>query len=244
MPSLYCKELLKLNRLLSEIGSPYVVVEEILQYPRHRENLAVFEIANRINCDAVCANWDMLENRVKDKKICVLLPGGKHVSKQAIAECDEIVVAESAFTYSLELGIRPLITVSDLDGPELLTSLYDSLSTAIAVHVHGDNFVKVLNVLGRIRGSKTVYTSQVCGYRCVVGPLGFTDGDRAAIIPLLLGAKEVDVIGFDLRVPKGKRFFGANKKAKVGLGYLFIHYYASRLGYVVKGKDRLKIIKL
>jgi len=233
---LYCRELESLVSVLSEVGTPYEVVERILGYPRHRETLSVHEASLRISCDDVCRNLHELRELMINSRACVVFPGTSGVLPQnSLNDCDVLVAAESAARILTDAGLRPTLVVTDLDGPLDLLSSYSTLSRYLSIHVHGDNLSALLEH-GFPRNA--IYTSQVEGEGCVIGPLGFTDGDRAATIPMILGSEEIRLVGFDTRTPQGKRFYNPQKLVKVGIGYLIIHYYAARLGYRLKETSR------
>jgi uncharacterized Rossmann fold enzyme len=238
---MYCEELRELSVSLNKIGTPYNVVERIFKYPRHRETLSVGELSENINCDNICINIHLLKTSLRNKTICVLLPGIDSSELKIVNHCNEFIVAETALKIAIDLKIRPLAVVTDLDAPLNIITFYTEIPKMVIVHVHGDNVHKVKHFLRR-DPSNALYTSQVEGLGCILGPLGFTDGDRAVIIPMLFESRKIFVLGYDLEQPKGKRFVHEDKMLKIGLGYLIIHYYAARLGYKIIQEGKALVI--
>ena len=235
-----CKTLERLKRILKDVGNPYDVVEYFLDYPRHRESLASMEISRRVSCDKICKELDSIKERIENSKVCVLLPGFSEL--KVPDDCSNVVVAETASSFLLDMGFKALAVVTDLDADIGLLSLYPYIADYLIIHIHGDNLDKVLQFVRK--AGRSIYTSQIEGIDCILGPFGFTDGDRAVLLPMLFGAKEVDVHGFYLLSPKGKRYYTMEKMIKIRLGYLIVHYYASRLGYKITDKDPMSLVKM
>ncbi len=243
-----CKVLETLNIALNKIGSPYDIIEEFLPYPRHKETLALTEVSKRIPCDEICETLIRVEETLeRASEICVILPGlGSSEMTRISHFCRKgYIAAETASAFLRDRGIRALIITTDLDASEDLISSYFYISSYFFVHIHGDNFIKVVDLLNKkniVR--RSVFTTQIKGQDCVLGPFGFTDGDRAVLIPMLFGVKKIYVYGYDLSKPRGKRYYTLEKTAKMKLGYLITHYYASRLGYrIIDKKNFLELIK-
>ena len=234
--------------MLNKIGDPYNIIEEFLPYPRHKESFALAEVSKRISCDNICKTLNYVREALEGSpEVCVILPGLKSSKIHELSHfCKKsYIVAETASTFLRDKGIKGLIIVTDLDASEDLVTSYSYISRYFFIHIHGDNFIKVLDLLdnGDIT-KRAVFTTQIKGQDCILGPFGFTDGDRAVLIPMLFNVKKIYVYGYDLSKPRGKRYYTLEKMAKVKLGYLIIHYYASRLGYkIVDMKNFLALTK-
>jgi len=113
-----------------------------------------------------------------------------------------LVAADGAVSPLLAKGLRPLLVVTDLDGPH--AALYDAYQRGaqLAVHAHGDNMPQLMSFVPRL--SSFLGTAQVePAPPPLVNPYGFTDGDRAAYLAYALGARAIYLIGMELKEPPG-----------------------------------------
>ncbi len=106
-----------------------------------------------------------------------------------------VIAAGDSCRQLLRVGHVPDIVVTDLDG-DLRTQLkaFEELSIGV-VHAHGDNR-HLLQEVRRIAGG-VLGTCQCAPPRNLANFGGFTDGDRAVLMALELGAERVGLAGFD-----------------------------------------------
>lgn len=89
----------------------------------------------------------------------------------------------------------PKIHVTDMEeGPEVLSKLED-LGTILVLHAHGDNLDLIREIVPNLKSF--VASTQVEPFDKVYNFLGFTDGDRAAMIAKIFGARSIRLIGFN-----------------------------------------------
>lgn len=112
------------------------------------------------------------------------------------------IPAGSAISRALEMGGKPYMIVTDLDG-DTEKQLEANLNGVTAViHAHGDNMDLVNEWAGRFTGH-VISTCQCEPVRGVYNFGGFTDGDRAVFIADHFGAREIVLNGWDLGTPVG-----------------------------------------
>lgn len=110
------------------------------------------------------------------------------------------IPAGSAISRALDVGGKPYMMVTDLDG-ETEKQLEANLNGVPAViHAHGDNMDLVSEWSGRFKGH-VISTCQCEPVRGVYNFGGFTDGDRAVFIADHFGAREIILNGWDLGTP-------------------------------------------
>lgn len=119
--------------------------------------------------------------------------------RKCVSACSGVVVvADGASRCCLDSGIVPDVVVTDLDGIDIDTLMkLSTLGAYFVVHAHGDNIDKVISALPYLPRRRTVFSVQVPSFTRVICCIGFTDGDRAAGLALLLGASEINLVGFD-----------------------------------------------
>lgn len=114
-----------------------------------------------------------------------------------------LVSSGSAVHRLLDLGIRPDVVVTDLDG-DIDSQLRASSEGALTfIHAHGDNQELVMRYAGLFRGP-VVLTTQSRPENTVSDFGGFTDGDRAVCICEEFGVRRVILEGFDFDHPNPK----------------------------------------
>jgi uncharacterized Rossmann fold enzyme len=206
-------------------------------HPRHREGLAQL----RARCDALeaCMLVARLLEAVRGRRVCVHGP----LSRGPSGECEVNAGPESALALAEEFGVRLAYVTGDMDASLRLLSLARAYADVYIAHLHGDNMH-----LDEPRGLPILYSSQVeTASPCVVAPLGYTDGDRAAVLAMALGAAEVLVIGFGgqpFHPHKDYEPGGAAKDAKLRLAQRMILAAASSLGYVAVAPSGGRVIRL
>ncbi|MEB3787932.1 MAG: hypothetical protein GSR78_04160 [Desulfurococcales archaeon] len=141
-----------------------------------------------IDCDTVCRIVEMLRDAVAGG-VCIVGPG---VNRGVPGWCPEVAGPSPAVAST---GGRLLYVTSDLDSRPLLEQLSALAARVFLVHVHSDNHARLSMVRGLPAGGWIVYTGQECSpWLMPMG--GFTDGDRAIVLAMSLGAPWVRVMGF------------------------------------------------
>ncbi|QLH74036.1 MAG: DUF115 domain-containing protein [Methanomassiliicoccales archaeon] len=123
-----------------------------------------------------------------------------------------IVSAGPATARSLELGIIPDLFVTDLDGPVEADIKANEKGSIGVIHAHGDNIDRIKTYAERFR--KILLTTQSAPFGRLHNFGGFTDGDRAVMMARHLGAKTIDLVGFDFESPTLKEGSEPNTKRK------------------------------
>ncbi|PUA33295.1 MAG: hypothetical protein B7O98_02360 [Zestosphaera tikiterensis] len=147
-----------------------------------------------------------LKNMFINRKVLVIGAGPSCVHtdlKSVSASYDVLVGADGGYRCALSKGVETHVIVTDLDGVTLNDLM--NFNGFIVIHAHGDNILKLISWIPLLKGRKVLGTAQVCipsSNLLVFG--GFTDGDRAAYLALNLGAKSIDVIGFDFNEVVGR----------------------------------------
>ncbi len=172
----------------------------------------------------------------------VTLVGG---ADAPLPRLEGVVVAAdgAAARLYLELGLCPDIVFTDLDGP-LEALLACSHRSVYVVHAHGDNpwlLDYTVPLLPRVAGTVQVYPPPP---RTSLA-LGFTDGDRALLTLIALGASRIRLACWDPSLPQHaltKRLPNPLKPAKlriaedlVGLARLLCGELRCRLEDTVGG---------
>jgi len=176
----------------------------------------------------------MLEQIVKDRVACVFMPGDHDSSVEAATlNCDTFIAAETGILRLMDMGITPDVYVTDLDAPLEILNIALYTSKYILLHIHGDNIEKVISYINTVEPHKLVATTQINTINSypLLDSFGFTDGDRAVLLPMVMGADKVIVHGYNANEPKGKRYTSPDKKLKLSLAGLLISMYALLFGY-------------
>ena len=170
-----------------------------------------------------------------NRGVCILGPS----TSSSLEGCPALAGPEPAVHHALAQGRRLLYLTTDLDMGLRLLGMAEYGSRYKLVHVHGDNHYR----LSLARGwSGVLYTSQVDNpYTLPVG--GFTDGDRAVVVALILGAPWVRVLGFREGEEAWYKDYRLQKEGKVEVAFRIIEHVAARLGYrVERGRWGLELI--
>ena len=203
------------------------LVEPIMGYPRHRETLAQ---SSSWPCDPVtlCRELGGLAERTGGGVACIYGPW----AVEPLGGCSVNGGPESAVLKSLEWGLRLDYITGDMDlSPRLAMEVAYATRIYIA-HLHGDN-----SHLRPPPAQVLAYSSQVESWApCVIGGLGFTDGDRAVILAMALDASRVEAEGYwgppDASHKDYKRA-GYSKHVKLELSKEIIKASAAALGYTL-----------
>ncbi|MEM1948117.1 MAG: 6-hydroxymethylpterin diphosphokinase MptE-like protein [Candidatus Caldarchaeum sp.] len=114
-----------------------------------------------------------------------------------------IVVADGAVRAFLDLGVRPDVVVTDLDGGDEALLCVATTSRFFVVHAHGDNISKIQHLVPKL-DTKVLGTTQTEPVGVLDNFGGFTDGDRAVFLCEELGVKTIVVAGMDFDGEIGK----------------------------------------
>ena len=128
----------------------------------------------------------------------------------------KIIAADDAAPVLYDIGIKPTIVMTDLDGDvEALLEIKDAV---FGIHAHGDN----ISLLDQAKlFPKKFGTTQIEPLWNVYNFGGFTDGDRGAFLATHFGAI-VHLISFDFENPriKGNKDLERKKKKLLWAKYL------------------------
>lgn len=110
-------------------------------------------------------------------------------------------VADGAVVAARDASRLPHVIVTDLDGHPQQCFVAARQGSVAFIHAHGDN-----EGLLREHGPKfpprlVAGTCQVAPIAPLLNPGGFTDGDRAVALALVLGAARVRLVGWDWETP-------------------------------------------
>ena len=167
-----------------------------------------------LSCLLGAKSGKALEHIRKDFPETVLVCGGSDRLSEEISSLDIrwfVVAADSATTVLLESGVRPDMIVTDLDGVIEDQIEVSGQGVPVFLHAHGDN-QKAIARYAKLFGGPVVGTCQCDPPEHIFNFGGFTDGDRAACISAELGARRIQLAGFDFKNPSEKR--GKNKDIK------------------------------
>ena len=119
---------------------------------------------------------------------------GAGISEKEIIPDGIKIAADGAVSACLERQQIPDIIVTDLDGNLLDIVSANESGSNIVLHGHGDNLSKLFEFSTKINviSLTTTYPSDMSN--CWGG---FTDGDRALMMSLSLGASSVNLVGFN-----------------------------------------------
>lgn len=156
-----------------------------------------------------------LRERFQDASVQVLgpVPGGAESTDPA----RPTIAAGSAVRQALSAGIQPTLVVSDLDGSDMGHEMFSRVGVPIGIHGHGDNVALLERLIPELEGPVfgTCQTPPPEGAAVELHRFGgFTDGDRACFLAAHLGAKRLELVGWDLEDPVSG---GGAKQAKLDL---------------------------
>jgi uncharacterized Rossmann fold enzyme len=182
--------------------SHYRTAQELLGLDRESDRRVAQRLSDAL-ADHEAIHPEEVEPELADAVVQVLgpRPGG---AEDLDAE-KPIVAAGGAVRQALSAGIQPTLVVTDLDGSDMAHEMFSRAGVPMAVHGHGDNRALVDRLLPELEGPM-FGTSQTDPPDDPV-PLhrfgGFTDGDRACFIAAALGARSVELVGWDFEEPIG-----------------------------------------
>ena len=199
-------------------------------YPRHREVYSA-SLAAQIagaGCEGLCRGLRILRDALGDSKVCVATPAG-----MCSGPHDVLLVADSAAREGTEARMwgERVILVTDLDGGFEALARLSRHALCTAVHAHGDN-MWLHPLLPALRAQCLIVTSQVeapTGLG-VLGPFGYTDGDRALLLAMALGASRVEALWGG--GPRAKAWGDSSAKTlKLSVARRLIEVFSNALGY-------------
>lgn len=202
--------------------------KEIYRYVRSKLTLnfeldqrATDILSNILSSMGNACGIETLKTLLGSDTVVVMAPGPnlendfEKARKLGIISRFPVIAVDGASSYMLEVGFRPTVIVTDLDGnPHHILALNEQGSLAI-VHAHGDNLEAVETWAPLFRGP-IMGSTQVEPRPYVYNFGGFTDGDRALFVAYAIGVKRAIVGGMDFRGPIG-RYSMIYKNKDVGI---------------------------
>ena len=101
----------------------------------------------------------------------------------------------------LKVDFIPHIHVTDMEEDDDILIELERNGCLLVLHAHGDNIDRIKSVVPKLK--RFVATTQSEPIYRVYNFGGFTDGDRAAIIAKVFGAKSIKLVGFDFKRAEG-----------------------------------------
>ena len=166
---------------------------------------------------------------ILSNKIVTIVGAGITAEEEFITDGIKIA-ADGAVSACLERNIIPEIIVTDLDGnlPEMVWA--NKKGSKIVVHAHGDNLSRLFEFSTEIQAISLTTTYPSSGTDCWGG---FTDGDRSLMMSLSLGAKLVNLIGFNFdKVGSFSGDFSPRKIQKLSWAHKIVNECDERTGKV------------
>ncbi|MEB3779890.1 MAG: hypothetical protein GSR85_06645 [Desulfurococcales archaeon] len=164
-----------------------LIAEAIYDISRVSEASSSMMVWN--NCWSICESLYIVNRGVNNKRLCILGPNTTHIPE----DCDSYGGPEPAVWIGLEYGIKLLYITGDLDLSTLLINEAPYVATVLFIHIHSDNVYRLTTINKR---KHLIYTSQICTPHSTLPLGGFTDGDRAVILGMLMNASEILVNGY------------------------------------------------
>lgn len=131
----------------------------------------------------------------------VIGAGPSLLARKPVFKSNDLVFCADGSCLIVEGEGLIAVSVTDLDGGiEPADKIY-GMGGYIALQIHGDNYRSVAANVDLVRRWReriliTVQTPPPCSSVAVIP--GFTDGDRAYLLALLLGVRRINAIGMDL----------------------------------------------
>jgi len=170
--------------------------------------LLFLDVAGRLGYslerEAVAVSWagrDAPDPCPVLERLYGVVPGGRVVVYGPLAGAPRGQGLVMAPEGGVAPGYRYGVVAGDLDSaldPYMLSLHADVL----LIHVHGDNFLSLASRLTpRPLQGLVGFTSQAYCWWPILGVGGFTDGDRLAVLSMVLGAGEIVLEGFQFDKP-------------------------------------------
>ena len=181
----------------------YSFISSKMGYSKFRDQIS--PLIAQLFCLSRFAHPSILEKSISGRDAFVFAAGpslAKAISLTAdIIErtnrSDRVIIsADPATKILIEHGIYPDVVVTDLDGDIKYISIASRAGAIIMLHAHGDNIDRIIFLSKFL--NNVVVSTQVLPIPPIVNVGGYTDGDRAILLPLRMGAKRVFVFGMDI----------------------------------------------
>jgi len=192
---------------LKEWWSWYSKIINTFGYDRSKDQLATEVLSRLISHRAL--EPQQLKALLSGKPVLVFGAGPsleedlRQITKENLLRKCVVVSADGATSALLKLAkVVPGAVVTDLDGDinDLLRA--DGFGSVMVVHGHGDNIDLLQRYVPKFRN--VIGSTQVEPRPNVYNFGGFTDGDRAVFLAMVMGAKLVALAGMDLGWVVGK----------------------------------------
>ncbi len=239
-----CEKLRK-ARLLYKL-----VAEPRMGHSPSREREVLFTASDKLLAysDRSIILLEELYRRINNQKVCVLGPLADDIEQECVGSDSTIVLVDRAPVSMID----NLIVVGDFDGLYNmdLYGICGSLSSTICLlHVHGDNYGRLSGLFDYQNTLNVVFTSQIGCRWPILGTGGYTDGDRAVLLAMALGAKEIRLAGFNFSNPYcGHKSYGCYgyflkvKSLKLRIAELIVWTGALLYGYMVSPENNFHSI--
>jgi len=185
----------------------YSKIMNTFGYDRSKDQLAAEVLSRLISHRAL--ELQQLKILLSGKPVLVFGAGPsleedlRQIAKESLLRKCVVVSADGATSALLKLAkVVPSVVVTDLDGDinDLLRA--DGFGSIVVVHGHGDNIDLLRKYVSRFKN--VVGSTQVEPRPNVYNFGGFTDGDRAVFLAVVMGARLVALAGMDLGRVVGK----------------------------------------
>ncbi len=230
----YCSVFSRLCERLEASRRLYAsIVEPIMGFPHYREFFAAESVSRE--CGFECFLFSRLWEEIEGSEVCIVGPAARGAPPRECRDSDRVIVLDSALDRALESGLDFSIIVGDEDyGSVGVDPKFLSNSERIyLLHVHGDNYLFSWGPR-RFCGAGLLFSSQVVCRYPVLGVGGFTDGDRALLLVMGLGASAIIAWGFDfgsVSCKPGRYCFREYKRLKLDLALRLVAEAARVYGY-------------
>ncbi|WP_148679179.1 hypothetical protein [Aeropyrum pernix] len=229
-----CRIFYRLLERLEPLEAVYTgVVETVMGHPRHRETAAQL----RASADPLetCEALAWLLELVEGRRVCII--GPRAGGQEGGSGCEVLAGPEAAVLWAASRGVRLHYTTGDGDLDPLLASSIQAYTRVYILHLHGDNWW--VTTPWRIAGFMRAYSSQVrpAAPNPVLAPLGYTDGDRAAVLAMALEAESIVFQGFwGQPLARHKSWEGSRgvKALKLKLARRVVEEAARYMGYKIR----------
>jgi hypothetical protein len=176
------------NRILKDLNFSKEEDElsAVLMYRLGREKL--------LDCET-------LAKRIKGKNVLVIGPvlGERELKK--IKNFNGVrITAGKALLFA---EIVPEIHVTDMEESDEILLEVQRSGCLLVLHAHGDNIERVKSLVPKV--DAFIGTTQSIPFDRIYNFGGFTDGDRAVCIAKEMGAKSIQLAGFDLERAEGSK---------------------------------------
>ena len=234
-----CSRLEPARRLYRVLAAPR------MEHPYWREAEAALSASARAGLiPGRCQAIEYLSRLYRESRACVL---GPLPVKPGSCQGMMTIATEAALAAGSAEAIEARLVVGDLDSR--IAGLAGALAgprRILLAHIHGDNYLRAA-AEPLLRSPWVVPTSQTACAPPVLGTGAYTDGDRAIVLLMALGASEILLAGFDFSRPscihKSGSYCSAVKAEKLRLARRII-LRASRLyGYRVERRAGVMVLR-